>query len=67
MYIYVNIYTYIVVYTYIYIYNKYSTNKKNIFLQKDAHRFTILGLVWKCLCVCVSRGKPSIYLLLNIG
>ena len=24
-------------------------------------------LVWKCLCVTVSRGKTSIYFLLNIG
>ena len=24
-------------------------------------------LVWKCLCVSVSRGGPSIYFLLNIG
>ena len=27
----------------------------------------ILLLVQKCLCVSISRGKPSIYFLLNIG
>ena len=26
----------------------------------------IMLLVWKCLCVSISRGKPSMYFLLNI-
>ena len=38
-----------------------------MFLQIDAYRLTDFLLVQKCLCVSVSRGKSSIYFLLNIG
>ena len=27
----------------------------------------IFLLIWECLCVSISSGKPSIYFLLNIG
>ena len=40
IYKYIIVYIYICIYVYIYIYIKYSTNKTNIFLLKDAHRFT---------------------------
>ena len=48
-------------------YTKYSTNENNRFVPKMCTGSLIILLVWKCLCVSTSRGKPSIYVLLNIG
>ena len=37
------------------------------FYKKTRTSSLICLLVWKCLCVSISRGKPSIYFLLNTG
>ena len=40
---------------------------KTDFYEKMRTGSLICWLVRKCLCVSISRGKPSIYFLLNIG
>ena len=59
-----NIYIYIYIEIYIY---RYSIDEDISFVQKDAHRFTDHFASPECLCVSNSRGKPSIYFLLDIG
>ena len=39
-----------------------------IYFYKKMRTGSLISLiVWKCLCVSNSRGKPSIFFLINIG
>ena len=50
-----------------YIYKEFSINENSLFFKKMRTGSLIMLLVQKCLCVSIARGKPSIYILLNIG
>ena len=49
-------------YMYISIYKnkEMNTNENRLFVQKTRTGSLIISLVWKCLCVSISRGEPSI-------
>ena len=56
------------IYITIYIYIANIVQMEIIYVYEKMHTgLLICLLVQKCLCVSISRGKPSIYFLLNIG
>ena len=52
---------------YIFIYLTIIVQMEIICVHKKMSAVCFFLLVQKCLCVSISRGKPSIYSLLNIG